>query len=123
MMYTWRDLEKALNNSCQYVTPNYVEGIYSYSIAYDIIDLLENIDIVVDGEFILEEKLYIEDFNDGMFGSIGSGNQRIWDIKHTNDTHTDKYKQKKYNSMYMRELKGIKLNPETNDLIYIKKGD
>ena len=44
-------------------------------------ELLRYVDIVIDGEFIQEEKLYNENANDGLFNSVGSGNQIIWDIK------------------------------------------
>lgn len=44
-------------------------------------ELLKYVDIVIDGEFVQEEKLYNENANDGLFNSVGSGNQIIWDIK------------------------------------------
>lgn len=110
MMYTWRDLEEAKQCRFEYVMPTCVdEGNYTYRLDLAIKDLLENIDIIVDGQYIQEERLYIEDCNDGMFGSIGSGNQRIWDIK--NNIHH-----------YMRDLDGIMLD-DNNNLIFIEKGN
>ena len=88
LMYTWRDLEKESNS-------------------YSMTELLKYVDIVIDGEYIQEERLYQENIDDGFFSSIGSGNQRIWDIQN-----------KKYE--YMRDLKGLKLD-DNNKLIYIYK--
>lgn len=71
----------------------------------DIKELIKYVDIVIDGEFKQEEKLYKENKNDGFFGSIGSGNQKIWDIK-------------TMKSEYMKNLKSIRLDND-NNLIYI----
>lgn len=116
IMYTWRDLTKALNNDYQNVIPNSYLNKDTYSLKDDIKTLLKNIDIVIDGEFVIEEKLYIDNCDDGLFGSIGSGNQKIWNIKQANDNNNDLY-----NGIHLKDLKSIKLNPETNDLIYIMK--
>ena len=70
-------------------------------------ELMKYIDIVIDGDFRIEEKLYIDDIYDGLYGSVGSGNQCIWDIKNNRKE-------------YMRNLKGIKLD-NNNNLIYIMK--
>lgn len=121
MMYTWRDLFKSLNCNFEYVVPTYIqEGNYTYRFDLDIKELLENIDIVVDGPYIQEERLYMENCNDGLFGSIGSGNQRVINIKKANDTHKDIYKRKEYESYCIKDLNSIMLD-NNNDLIYIKK--
>lgn len=46
---------------------------------------LKAIDILVDGEYIAEEKIYDEDIQDGFHNAVGSGNQIIWDVKAWND--------------------------------------
>ena len=116
MMYTWRDLEKAMQCNFEYVMPSCIdEAQYSYRLDLAIKDLLKHIDIVVDGQFIQEERLYQQDLGDGMLSSIGSGKQRIWDIKHYNKTNEKLY-------YPMRDLAGLYIKPDTNDLVYITKG-
>lgn len=61
MVYTYRDLK----------TDNYMYELYEY------------VDIIIDGEFKMEERLYKENAEDGTYNSIGSGNQTVWS-KHEN---------------------------------------
>ena len=100
MMYSWRSL---LNNIDKF------EEIMKY------------IDIIVDGEFILEEKLYNQYLGDGMLSSIGSGNQIIWDIKAYNEQPKLPRNAKYLYGKHMRELAGLYIKPNTNDLVYITK--
>lgn len=71
MMYTWRNLKKEIN---YYSTTNI---LFSYKLSY----LLRYVDIIVDGEYKEEEKLWDGTKEDGLVSSIGSGNQIVWDIK------------------------------------------
>ena len=43
--------------------------------------LLQNIDILVDGEYDKHQRIYQEDADDGFLNTIGSANQTIWDIR------------------------------------------
>lgn len=96
MMYTWRKVE--------------LLGIDNINHA----KILNYIDILVDGEYKQEERLYQQDLGDGMLSSIGSGNQCICDIKHMREAgEAIKYP--------MRDLAGLYIKPDTNDLIYITK--
>lgn len=74
MMYTWRSLY------------DIIEGKYGDIFKSQFIQLIQQIDILVDGEFIPEQKLYIHDSPDGLFGSVGSGNQIIWDLKNSHQS-------------------------------------
>ena len=58
-------------------------------------------------EFDATEKLYEYDTPDGFYGSIGSGNQKIWDVPNMD------YR-------YMRDIIGLKLDSK-NNLIYLEK--
>lgn len=96
MMYTWKDLRDDLMGDLNSR------------------ELLDYLDIVVDGEFKQEERLYQEDLGDGMLSSIGSGNQIVWDVKHRNEHGF-------YIHYPMRALAGLYIKPDTNDLVYITK--
>ena len=79
-------------------------------------ELLPYIDMIVDGQFIQEEKLYQEHKGDGLLSSIGSGNQYIWDINYYN-----KYGLYRYYAM--RDLREIKVSEIDHSLImYLKEG-
>lgn len=69
--------------------------------------LLEHVDIVVDGEYKEEERLWDGDKADGLLSSIGSGNQIVWNIK-------------KKIGFAMRDIESIFLT-ESNDLQYLLK--
>lgn len=123
MMYTWRKLLDVMDCNFQYIMPSYIdEAQYSYRLDLDIKDLLEYLDIVVDGEFEQNECLYQENLGDGMLSSIGSGNQIIWDIKAYNEqVDRPKRKGRYLSGKYMRDLVGLYIKPDTNDLVYITK--
>ena len=89
MIYTWRQLKDIVKDS-------------TYK------DLLDNIDILVDGQYKEEERLWNGEKEDGLLSSVGSGNQIIWNI------------QEKI-GYYMRDLKEIHLI--NNKLTYITKKD
>lgn len=50
-------------------------------------ELFENIDILVDGEYKADQRIYVEDIGDGFLGTIGSANQTIWDLKEWRDAN------------------------------------
>lgn len=102
LMYTWQSIEYKDN---KFIFPRATKDTKkSY-------DLLPNyVDIIIDGAFDPTQKLYINDSYDGLYGSVGSGNQCIWDMN-------------KKIKVSMKELQGIKLTDD-NELIYIyKEGD
>lgn len=120
IMYTWRSLMKAINHGfypiddCNHIYNSNVEKT---------IELLKYLDIVIDGEFRQEEKMYQQDLGDGMLSSIGSGNQIVWDIKNSNETLiTDDVEIFKiYHGQFLKDLAGLYIKPDSNDLVYITK--
>lgn len=80
-----------------------------------IINLLRHIDILIDGEFLLDKYIYDDNAGDGFHDAIGSSNQTVWDCNFSN----------KHNLMYINglpanELAGIYLSPNYS-LKYITK--
>lgn len=67
-------------------------------------NLLKYIDILVDGEYDNNKRMYRDNHDDGFLSSIGSANQKIVDVVN------DKYYE-------MGELKGLTLNKK-NELIF-----
>lgn len=116
MMYTWRDLKKELDLALDHHMLYYaMSDLESYDFAKKIWKLTHHVDIIVDGEYKQEERLYQQELGDGMLSSIGSGNQRVWDIKSMNDGDI-------VISRYaMRDLVGLYIKPDTKDLVYITK--
>lgn len=109
MIYTYRELLKEFNiSNKEYNVPCKIDK--SKWIA-----LLENIDMVVDGPFVQELKMYKEDYNDGFLSSIGSGNQRIWDISYFR-------KYKKLRGYAMKDLSNIDLGFDNSLIYYVKLG-
>ena len=108
MIYTYRELlhEFYISNK-EYTVPNRIPNTKWFA-------LLENIDMVVDGPFMQEYKLYKEDEGDGFLSSIGSGNQRIWDIKYFNKHH-------QLRGYAMKDLIGIDLGLYDNLIYYVKQ--
>ena len=109
MIYTYRELLHEFNiSNKQYNTPNKIP-------VFKWIALLENIDMIVDGPFLQEQRMYKEDEGDGFLSSIGSGNQRIWDIRFFNKYH-------QLRGYAMKALTKIQLGLN-DDLIYYVKHD
>ena len=110
MMYTYRELlhEFDISNK-EYNTPNKIDKDKWVA-------LLANIDMIVDGPFKQEEKLYQDDAKDGFLSSIGSGNQRIWDIQYFNKHH-------KLNGYPMKDLLSIRLGFHNELIYYIEYGN
>ena len=104
-VYTWRDLIKARKG---YTTDDMTDNNNKYPISSKKVDeLLQYIDILVDGEFDATEKLYKNETPDGFYGSIGSGNQKVWDVPNMD------YR-------YMRDIDGLKLDSK-NNLVYLER--
>lgn len=101
MMYTWRSLYAI------------IKGEYSEDFKLKFLTLMNSIDILVDGEFQEENKLYIHDQSDGLFGSVGSGNQIIWDVKAYHES-------KRIVGQKMFNLTALQLN-EHNELMFTVK--
>ena len=107
LVYTWRDLCKARK---EYTLPDMSDNNNKYPIAsFKINELLQYIDILIDGEYDATERLYKDEATDGFYGSVGSGNQKVWDVPNMD-------------FRYMRDINGLKIN-KYNYLIYseIKK--
>ena len=116
MMYTWRKLSYYLDPYVVPIIDDYLMVPESLDIKMKLPELLPYLDIIVDGQFIQEEKLYQENKGDGLLSSIGSGNQRVWDIQYYNKTG-------KYRCYAMRDLLELKVNELNNTLImYLKEG-
>lgn len=111
MIYTYRELEYELNinnslNNKYYNVPNKID-IDKWN------ELFLYTDIVVDGPFVEDKKVYKEDANDGFLNSIGSSNQKIWDIRHYREFG-------ELRGYQMENIAELKLN-HNNDLIYYLK--
>lgn len=90
MIYSWRQYEDMLlNKKC--------------------VKLFKYIDMLVDGVYDKSQRLYDDTLQDGLLSSIGSGNQKVVDVKNNI-------------SYRMDEIKELTLTKE-NELIYTLKGD
>lgn len=65
LCYTWHDFLQA------------IQGEYGETFKHQFLKLFEVIDGFIDGEFILEQRCYQAEKNDGLFNSIGSTNQHL----------------------------------------------
>jgi hypothetical protein len=73
---------------------------------------VSNCDVLVDGEYKANERIYDESYHDGFHDAIGSGNQVIWDLA-TGEP---------YRGLYARDVLGIFIDNE-GTLKYITNGD
>ena len=104
MMYTWREMNKIRRGYC---TKDMTDNNNKYPISPSKFEeLIQYVDIIVDGEYDPKQRLYIDEEADGFYGSVGSGNQKIWDVNEM------EYR-------YMKDIKGLKLR-ENNSLEYIE---
>lgn len=117
MMYTWRDLKHELDLIFNHHMTAYygISSIEKLDFAEKMWELIRHLDIIVDGEYKQEERLYQQELGDGMLSSIGSGNQRVWDIKAMNERAIA------ISRYAMRDLAGLYIKPDTNGLVYITK--
>lgn len=95
IVFTWRKLQKILNNDY---------GNFSIN-KENMIKLIGNIDILIDGEYKSKEHIFNINKKNGFNNAIGSGNQIIWDLKNMI-------------GIPARELTGLKVN-NNNDLVYL----
>lgn len=72
MIYTWRDLKATLSNPLRSLEVTNLINSFK--------ELFEYVDIIVDGEYKMEERLWDGEKCDGLLSSVGSGNQTIWNI-------------------------------------------
>jgi len=100
MVYTWKDLRYMMLNRT---------GERQF-----FIDLLDTVDMLVDGIYDPHQRLYRPKAQDGFFSSIGSGNQTIW------DAHTLKRDKTSVKGYKMRDVTAMKLDDD-NGLIYLKE--
>lgn len=110
MIYTWKDLKSILAN---YTIAVHRNGTIEHELInnsekdkFD--ELLNYIDIVVDGQYKEEERLWDGTKGDGLISSIGSGNQIIWDIR-------------RRIGFAMRDLDFIMIDSDDGDLAYFLK--
>lgn len=103
MMYTWRDLKATLSLNTIVNSALDEQAIFRGKL----IELLNYVDIIVDGQYKEEERLWNGDKGDGLISSVGSGNQIIWNIK-------------RKHGFAMRDIDYLWLNPNDN-LLYIVK--
>lgn len=109
MMYTWRRLKYMANKPPVYtLTEEHNQHHKEYIGMSNIIELLKYLDIIVDGEYKEELRLWDGTKEDGLVSSVGSGNQIIWDIK-------DKI------GYAMKDIDYLWINPENNNLLYVLK--
>lgn len=109
MVYTWRDLNEELRN--------YSSSHNDGPMGDQFRELIQYIDILVDGEYQKDERLYNDSSeNDGTFNSIGSGNQTIWDAKAFNDPNSLDY-HKHMKGYALRYVKHVSLG-DNDRLVY-----
>lgn len=112
MMYTWRKLSYYLEEKD--ITQDLTIAPFSNYIRQRLPELLPYIDMIVDGQYDEKERLYDSSKEDGLLSSIGSGNQKIWDINFYNKTG-------KYRAYYMRDIQQLKMDKE-HLIFYLKEG-
>lgn len=81
--------------------------------------LLHCADMIIDGEYKEEERIYDESKQDGLHDAIGSGNQIIWDCKGYRESLNDV---KELHGLYARDVEALYVTPNY-ELKYITKGD
>lgn len=77
MMYTWKNLKNLITMPTGVFLDKDIlsKNVIKYR------ELLNYVDIIVDGEYKSEQRLWDGTKGDGLFSSVGSGNQIIWDIR------------------------------------------
>lgn len=100
MIYTWKDLKSILS---PYTISVHKKGTIEHETIYNserdnFLELLKYVDIVVDGQYKQEERLWDGSKEDGLLSSVGSGNQTIWNINEKIG-----YKMRDINKLYLNE--------------------
>lgn len=83
----------------------------------DYLALLENVDVLIDGEYDASQRIYDDEAGDGLHDAIGSANQVIWDLREWRENAHDKI-----DGMKAGDLAGIYICPD-GSLRYITKDD
>lgn len=82
MIYSWKRLSYMTNKPpMNTLIEEHCQHHKEYTGMSNIVELLKYVDIIVDGEYKEEERLWDGTKNDGLISSVGSGNQIIWDIQ------------------------------------------
>ena len=103
MMYTWRTLKYETSLFWHKDLPyEHTKSVNSW------VQLLNNVDIIVDGEYKEELRLWDGTKEDGLVSSVGSANQIIWDVPNKI-------------GYSMQDIDYLWIKPENNDLLYILK--
>lgn len=111
VMYTWRRLKELLKP--YYVIGGSKEELFEHIIDHKKINkLLEYVDVIIDGQYKQEERLWDGNKEDGLISSVGSGNQIVWDIKNKKG-----YRMDSLNGLSLRDNKLIfDIKEEKNDI-------
>lgn len=113
MVYTWKNVRELFDI-------NNVGNDKSISDRKNFSKLFKVIDMIVDGEYHDDERMYQDNGTDGTFNSIGSGNQVVWDTK----SFAEDIKKLPYAFLSGYQLKDIlqmAIHEKTKDLIYLVK--
>jgi organic radical activating enzyme len=118
MVYTWRELAQSLPKPMDsFPGPIGIAEARDFAAGLNFEKLLNNIDMLVDGQFKAEECLYDGDKEDGTFNSVGSANQIIWDAKAFRE-NTDEDCVKGFR---LGDLEYLHIKPENDELVYVHK--
>lgn len=111
IVYTWRSLKAIQNNDDEGVPCD-----------MDLLSkLLYKIDILIDGEFHIDECIYDINSEDGLTNSVGSKNQIIWDIK---NYHTNYLKGTRvFNGFKLQDILQLCIDSNQKELKYLLKDD
>lgn len=103
MIYTHLELRKYIRKGLIFNSAITPESIFRNKLRR----LIEYVDIIVDGEYMQDERLWDGTKEDGLFSSVGSGNQIVWNTR-------------KRVGFAMRDIESIYLT-KSNDLHYFLK--
>lgn len=78
MVYTHHELNKLIHHNLVFTDEVNKASIFRGRIK----ELMNYVDMIVDGPFIQEECLYNFESGDGLTSSVGSGNQIVWRVDH-----------------------------------------
>lgn len=103
MVYTHLELKNYIGRSLVFDSALSPESIFREKLR----KLAGIVDIIVDGEYKAEERLWDGEREDGLISSVGSGNQIIWDLNNKR-------------GFSMRDIDGMFIT-ESNSLQYLLK--
>lgn len=118
MVYTWRELVESLPKPMDsFDHPIGITEARHFGMGRGFEKLLKNIDMLVDGQFRQEECMYDGERDDGMFNSVGSANQIIWDAK----AFRENAEEETIKGFRLGDLEYLYVKPEDNELVYVHK--